>query len=75
MKENLQSIFNQSDSEIMVYFEIIKFTLGNDVLPLTKLGCVSNILLTSISKRIKNIPILTEQNILNREIFCEDTPL
>ncbi len=59
----------------MIYFEIIKFTLENDFLPLIKLCCLSYVSLKSILKRIKKILKLSEKKILNREIFCEDTPL
>ena len=68
MKENLQSIFNQSDSDTMVYFKSIKFTLEDDTSTLTKVDCVSYVLLTSILKRIKNISILSEKNIINLNI-------
>ncbi len=68
MKENLQNIFNQSDSDTMVYFKSIKFTLEDDTSTLTKVDCVSYVLLTSILKRIKNISILSEKNIINLNI-------
>ena len=69
MKENLQNIFNQSDSDTMVYFKSIKFTLEDDTSTLTKVDCVSYVLLTSILKRIKNISILSEKNIINLNII------
>ena len=69
MKENLQNIFNQSDSDTMVYLKSIKFTLEDDVSTLTKVDCVSYVLLTSILKKTKNISILSEKNIINLEIF------
>ena len=69
MKENLQNIFKQSDSDTTVYFKGIKFTLEGDVSTLTKVDCVSYVLLTSILKRTKIISILSEKNIINLEIF------
>ena len=74
MKENLQNIFKQSDSDTTVYFKGIKFTLEDDVSTLTKVDCVSYVLLTSILKRTKNISILSEKNIMNLEIFWKGTP-
>lgn len=74
MKENLQNLFNHSDSDTTVYFKSIKFTLEDDVSTLTKVDCVSYVLLTSILKRTKNISILSEKNIINLEIFWKGTP-
>ena len=74
MKENLQNIFNQSDSDTMVYLKNIKFTLEDDVSALTKVDCLSYVLLTRILKRIKNISKLLERNIINLEIFWKDIP-
>tara|TARA_B100000575_G_C23108878_1_gene640308 strand:- start:859 stop:1083 length:225 start_codon:yes stop_codon:yes gene_type:complete len=74
MKESLQNIFNQSDSDTMVYLKSIKFTLEDDVSSLTKVDCLSYVLLTSILKRIKNISKLLERNIINLEIFWKDIP-
>ena len=73
MKENLQNIFNHSDSATMVYFKSIKFTLVDDISTLTKVDCVSYVLLTSILKRTKNISILSEKNIINLKIVWKST--
>ena len=73
MKENLQNIFNHSDSGTMVYFKSIKFTLVDDISTLTKVDCVSYVLLTSILKRTKNISILSEKNIINLKTVWKST--
>ena len=64
MRENLQDILRQSGSAIMNYFGSAEFTLKDDASPVTKADRASHALLTSSLKRLKNIPVLSEENIL-----------
>ena len=68
MKENLQDILKQSGSAIMNYFGSAEFILKDDASPVTKADCASHALLTSSLKRVKNIPILSEENILKYDV-------
>ena len=74
MKQKLQNLSKQSDSETMNYFESIKFTLKDDVSPFTNKDYVSYALLSSLIKRFKNILILPDENIIDLERFQEYTP-
>lgn len=68
MKENLQDILKQSGSAIMDYFGSYEFTLKDDASPVTKADFASHALLTSSLKRVKNIPILSEENIIEYDV-------